>query len=213
MVDRTASPLDVMNEFLRRSPASARPRPSSQGLGPSPLLLGAFAMGQVGQAYAAYQSARLAVYAQHAEASALRHRARMLDLDRRAAEMQADAILQAGQDQQANLALEGGQQRAELIAANNARGIDSSVGSAREVLASERLMQAIDAYNINLSTVRQANAARRGAVAIGNEAALTEVSARNVRRAARAAAPEAILGSGLGGVALNTYMLSQYRQR
>lgn len=216
-------PLAIYNQFLGRSTLAARANPlqrsspsfslgeSPSPLGASSLLLAAAAAGQLSQAYNAFHQARMAAYEQKSQASALRHRSRMLLLDRRAAEAQAETVMEAGQDQLSALATEGGQRRAEQVASLAARGLDSSVGSAAEGLASDRLMESIDAYNINLSTVRQANAIRRGAMAIGNEADSARVSGRNIGRAARRAAPEADLFAGIVDTGIRTEFLRQYR--
>lgn len=160
-------------------------------------------------AYANFSQIRQAQTQAKAEASALSFRARMLELDRRAAEQQAQSILGQGQSQIARLSLESGQRRAEIEASTSSRGVEASGASAIEAQASERLIEAIDAYNINLDTVQQANAARRQATNIGNQARLARAGSVSLRRQARAAAPETAHVAGLGrSVARTSYLLA-----
>ena len=174
--------------------------------------IGAAVFGQLTTAYANFANVRAAQAQARSQASALSHRARMLQLDRRAAERQAMEILQQGQAEIANLTLAGGQRRAEIEASTAAAGVEAGVGSAAEVQASERLIQDVEAYHINLSSVRAASAARRGAVAIDNEARGLRTSARNLRRGARYAAPESALLSGIAGAGLSAGSLYNYRR-
>lgn len=162
-------------------------------------------------AYANFNQVRQETRQAKAQASALGFRSRMLELDRRAAEMQAQDILRAGQSQIGQVSLEGGQRRAALEVATAASGVDASGANAREAQASERLLEAIDVYNINLASVQQANAARRQATNIGNEARFARTASVNLRRQARAAAPEAALLGGLGRSAARTSALLTYK--
>lgn len=180
--------------------------------GPSAALIGAAVFGQLSMAYGQFSAARMASYEAKAQASAMGHRSRMLQLDRRAAELRAQSILEQGQAQIGDVGLAGSQRRASIEASTAARGVESGVGSAAEVQVSERLMEQIDAYHINLASVQAANAARAGATAIANEALLTRTSAANFRRSAKAARPETYLASGIGQSLLTGYMLGNYRR-
>lgn len=163
-------------------------------------------------AYANFAAVRTQQYQAKSQASALSFRSRMLDYDARAAEQRAQQILQQGQSDVGRISLEGSQRRAETAASTAARGVEAGVGSAAEVAASERLIEAIDVYNVNLSSVREANAARTGAVTLRNEALLGRVGSRNLRRSARAAAPEAQLLGGAAGAAVDAYRIANYRR-
>ena len=125
--------------------------------------IAAVVAGQLASAYAGFTQARLAAYEARGQASAYRFRARMLEFDRRAAEIRAQSILDQGQSEASMLSLEGSQRRAAIQASDAANGVTAGVGSAAEVQASERLMQAIDVYHVNLASVRQAAAARTAA--------------------------------------------------
>lgn len=164
------------------------------------------------QAYAGYAAVRTAQYEAKSQASALGHRARMLELDRRDAQRRAFAIEEQGRSQVANVTLEGQQRRGAALASAAAAGVDASSASAREVQASDKLIDAIDVYHINLGTVRAANAARAGAVAIENEAAFARTNARGLRRSARYARPEAHLLAGLASAASSAEQIYNYRR-
>lgn len=153
-------------------------------------------------AYANFTASRIAKEQTKAQASAFGHRARMLELDRRSAELRAQSILEQGNAEIGQLGLEAAQRRAAIAAGTAARGVEAGVGSAAEVQASERLIQAIDAYHINLDTVRAAEAERTRAVGIANEARFSRASARNLRRSAKTAYPESHLIAGLGSAAI-----------
>lgn len=168
--------------------------------------------GQLAGAYAGYTQARLATYEVRSQASAYGFRSRMLELDRRAAEIRAQSILDQGQSQAGLISLQGAQRRAAIQVSDAASGVTAGVGSAAEVQASERLMQAIDVYHVNLASVRQASAERTGGVGAANEALMARTSAMNLRRAARASAPEAHLFSGLADATLSAGALSNYRR-
>lgn len=193
-------------------PPAPAPAAPAAPVGPSNWLVAAAVFGQLSQAYAGFSAARLASYEAKAHASAYGYRARMLELDRRQAEIRAESILAQGQDEVGRVGLEAGQRRAAITAATAARGVEAGVGTAAEVQASERLIQQIEAYHINLGAVRAANAARAGATAIANEALLARTSAGNLRRSARAARPETALVAGLGEAGLLGYQLANYRR-
>lgn len=185
--------------------------PDSAGVSPNWAVAAAVA-GQLTQAYASFNATRLAAYEGRAQASAFAFRARMLELDRRAAEIQAQSILDQGQSEAGMVGLEGAQRRAEMTASAAANGRTAGVGSAADVQVSERLMEAIDVYHVNLASVRQANAARTAAVGIGNQAAFARTSSRMLRRSARASAPETQLVGGLASGALAGYEVANYRR-
>jgi hypothetical protein len=200
--------LDFYNDTIFGAPAAAQPGPS----GPNSWLLAASVFSNLTEAYAGFHGARMAQEEAKSQASAYGHRARMLELDRRAAELRAESILEAGQVEAGMVSLEGEQRRAAIEASTAARGVEAGVGSAAEVQASEKLIEQIDVYNINLASVRAANAAREGAVAAGNEALFAGTSSVNLRRSARAARPEAHLFAGLGSAGLTASYLSNYRR-
>lgn len=190
---------------------SAPASPAAPPVSPS-WAIAASVFGQLAGAYANFAAVRMAKLETKAQASTFGHRARMLELDRRAAARRAESLLEQGASEIANVTLEGGQRRAAIEASTAARGVEAGVGSAAEVQASEKLIQDIDVYNINLARVKAANAARAGAVAAANEGRFARASGINLRRSARAAAPESQLFAGIGNAALSAYTLSNYRR-
>lgn len=164
-------------------------------------------------AYANYNAVQLGKIEAKSQASAFNHRARMLELDQRAAERRAESILEAGQSEVANVTLEAGQRQAAITADTATRGVEAGVGSAAEVMASEKLVAAMDVHSITLATVREANAARAGATALKNEALFARTSGINLRRSARAAQPEAQFAAGLTNAATSALMLRNYKPR
>lgn len=187
-----------LDQALAGSPLGAAGRSGDSGRTWA-IMAGIFA--DLTSAYSSYNAVRLQKVAQKAQASALDFRSRMLDMDRRAAERQAESILSQGRAEIGRVTLEGGQRRAQLEARTAASGVEASGRNAIEAQASERLMQEIDVYNINLASVQQANAARQRATDIGNQAAFNRTAAVSLRRQARAANPEAAF---LGGLARNS---------
>ena len=148
------------------------------------------------QAYAAFSSDRFDRIQQRSQESALRFRATMLDFDRRAAERQAQGILEQGKAQIGALTLEGGQRRAAMRTVAAAYGIDVGRGGDKLAQLSDRLIQDVEGYHINLNAVRAAAAARRGGTAIENQQALLRTQAAALRRSYRTIYPEAQLALG-----------------
>ncbi len=152
---------------------------------------------ELARAYAGYHQVSMQQIAAKQAADTQGFRARMLELDYRFALRRAESMLRQRDSEIGRLSLEGSQRRAEVEASTAGRGVDGG-GSAAEVLLSDRLIEAIDVYNVNLNGVKQANAERRRALRARQEAAFARVTERNLRRTARYAMPEAALIAGLG---------------
>ena len=153
------------------------------------------------KAYSAFHAVSMQQIELRQAADAMSHRARLIDLDARAAYRAAERELQVGQDQISQVGLEGVQRRSAINASAAARGVDSTSGSGAEVQASQRLVEAIDVYNINLASVEASNARRSEGVAARNEALMSRVSARNARRTAKYSDPVGSLVLGLANYA------------
>jgi hypothetical protein len=169
---------------------------STASSGPSASLIGASVAGALAGAYSNFHAVQMRQIETRQQADMMGHRARLMDLDYRDAFQQAQNELEAGQSQIAATRLVGAQRRAELEASAAARGVEVS-GSTAEAQASERLIEDINVYHINLASVQANNASRRRAVAIENEQRFARVSQRNLRRTAKYAQPEAALIGGL----------------
>jgi len=107
------------------------------------------------------------------------------NMNARAAEEEAMAILSAGRDQIGVLTMAAGQEKATQTARAARRGVAVGSGSAAEARASTEIIKQIDMLTANANTVRAANAARRGAVNYRNQALMSGVSARNLRASRR----------------------------
>lgn len=144
-------------------------------------------------------------YQLEAQSLALEHEATMANINARAAENDAAAILRAGRQEKALATLRYGQAKGQQRASVAARGIQAGVGSAGEVAASIEYAKDVDSYTIDVNAYRAASAARRRAVDYRSQSLLGRTSARNVRRSAQSlrpgmAAATSVLG-GAGGVA------------
>lgn len=151
--------------------------------------------GAIGSFYAAKQ-ARLQ---SKAAALSFEHEQFMANLDARAAEVDAQQILRAGEQQIGLRGLQAAQAVGEQDALTGAAGVVAGEGSAAEVAASIRLAQRLDAMSLNTNAVRQAGAARRGAVNDQNRALLAGVGARNLRKGADSISPEGAAATSLLG--------------
>lgn len=133
-----------------------------------------------------------------AEANRYNLRSRALDADfaatiagsnARAAELDAEAQLIAGQQQKGLVTLRFGQTKAAVRTRTAAAVLELGVGSAAEVAASIEAAKEIDAMTIEMNAVRAAGASRRRAVDFRNQAALARVSAANLRDSASSINP------------------------
>lgn len=108
----------------------------------------------------------------------------MARMDASRAEEDANAILEAGQREAAALTLQQGQERAGVQVSQAVSGTVTGAGSNAEVLASQRLIQRIDAMTVDSNALRAAAGARTRATNSRTEAAMLGVSARNLRTSA-----------------------------
>lgn len=130
------------------------------------------------------------------------------------AEKEAQAILSAGQGEKMALTLRQGQERAGLLAGQGASGTAiGGPGSNAEVRASQRLLQRIEAMNLDSNAIRAANAARTQSVNARNESDLARVSARNMRGTAGSLNPYLAAGASVFGSAGTLAAQWAYRDR
>ena len=83
----------------------------------------------------------------------------MANLNARAAERQAQAIIEAGQREIGRYTMQAGAAKASANASQAARGIQAGVGSAAEISASQDYIKAVDVMTMDVNTARQAAAA------------------------------------------------------
>lgn len=161
--------------------------------------------GVVQSAIGSYYTARAQQYELKSQASSLEFQQSMAAQNRRAAENDAQAELQAGQHEAALTGLRYGQVKAGARATQGARGVEAGFGSAAEELASIELAKEVDMFTINANATRAANAHRMRAVGFENQGRMAGVSAANARSAAGRISPGVSAGTSLlgnaGGVA------------
>ena len=136
--------------------------------------------GMLLQAIGTYYGVRSQQLSLRSSAMSAEFDATMADLNARQAEAQANDVLRAGEDRAALLTMQRGQQEATERTQQGASGFTGG-GSAAEVQASMALARRLDVHGIRLESIAQANAARTQGVNFRNRAAMSRVSARNLR--------------------------------
>lgn len=134
----------------------------------------------------------------------------MANRNARAAEQQAQNIMEAGQREAARYTMQAGAAKSSAMASQAARGIQAGVGSAAELAASADIIKQSDLMTIDVNTAREAAAARMQKVNYQSQAAAAGASAANMRATGRSINP--LMGAGttlLGGAAS---FASQYAQ-
>lgn len=134
--------------------------------------------GALNGAIGAYYSAQSQKGQLESQALGLDYQASLADQNARNAEQDADAILQAGRQEQGLLGL----QRAQERGLGRARAAAGGVAGSPEVAAGEEFAYQTDRTLIGSNAVRAANARRLQGVSDRNEAAMLSLSARNLRR-------------------------------
>lgn len=142
-------------------------------------------MGAVGSFYDA-QSQQNAMRSQALSAD---FEASIAHQNAKAAELDAEAILEAGQHERALLGLQAAQRRGDRAAEAAASGLQAGVGSAAEVDASNEFAYQLDRMTARANTIRAAGAARTQAQDARNQAELARLSGRNLRRNAGSISP------------------------
>jgi hypothetical protein len=190
-IDALRDPIGT-DSVLAPSPAGGLDHATLGGI-----LLGAGALASTVGSFFAVRSAQSA---QKSQALSMEFEASMAALNARRAEQSAQDAMKAGGAAIARRTLAAGQEAGSAAATMAGRGIASGVGSAAEVQASIALAKEIDTMSITANAVREANAARTGAVNYRTRASLAGLSARNLRGsagndlAAGAAAGGSVLG-------------------
>lgn len=141
----------------------------------------------------------------------------MSAINARNAELDAQAITEAGVREQSRISQAYGQAKGAARSTMAGRGIQAGRGSAAEVQASIEYAKKTDMFTANSNAVRAANAARTQAVNERNQSLLAGVSAANLRSSASSLDPYAavagsLLGSG-SSIAQQYLARSRYRNR
>jgi hypothetical protein len=169
--------------------------------------------GALTSAVGAYYSVLGQRYQLRSQALSRDFEASIAGFNARAAERDAQALIQAGQQRKGLSTLRFGQLKAASRTRTAAAGVQAGVGSAAEVQASIEAVKEIDSLTIELNAVRAAGAARTRAVDFRNRALFARVSAANARRSAGALSPGlAAATSLLGGAGrVSSQFLDQER--
>ena len=117
-------------------------------------------------------------------AAAMRFQADMANINASMMEEDAASILEAGQQQKAQLTMRAGMEMAQELTRQGARGVRIGAGSAAETQASLDLVKEIDAYNIDSNALRQSQARRMQAVNMRTQGLMGRVSAQNIEASA-----------------------------
>lgn len=125
------------------------------------------------------------------QALSLEFQQSMSALNARAAERDADAVMEAGRREIALMGVAYAQEKSMQRTSTAGAGVRVGTGSSAEVLASTELAKRLNAFQMNIDTVARAHSARAEAVGHRNQGLLAGVSARNLRRSARNMSPAA----------------------
>lgn len=159
------------------------------------------------QAIGAFYQAKNQQFQLESEALSLDFQQSIANINARAAELDAQAILEAGRRERALTTLQAGAAKSAQLVGIASRGVQAGVGSAAEIQASSEFAKLVDAYTIDANAFRAATAARRTAVNERTRADLAGVSASNLRLTKGSLRPGVIGASSLlgsaGGVARN----------
>lgn len=145
--------------------------------------------GMVASAIGSFYEAKSRQYVAESEALSMDFRRSMADINARAAEMDARAILEAGRHERVLSGLRYGAVRGAQEAGLAARGVEGGLGSAAEILATTAFARDADAYAIDVGAARGAAAARRQATDFRTTSLLSGMSAANLRLFGRSISP------------------------
>lgn len=178
---------------LAESAAETNPGDPYEGLGGA-LQLAGMAQAAIG----AFAQAENQQHIAKSQALSLEFERSMSAINARNAEIEADSIMEAGEQEIANVTAQYGQAKAANKASTAAAGIKGT-GSAAETQASIEYAKRVDAYTINVNRVRQAEAAKMRGVDASNRGLVAGVSAQNLRGYANSIQPGvAAVGSLIG---------------
>lgn len=180
--------------------------------------LGAFGVamsigGALSSAIGSFYAAKSQQYQLKSQALNAEFQASMASINARASEIEAQSVIRSGHQAIGMATMRAGQEQAARRASLGARGIASGVGSAREVAASAEYVKQADVFAINTNAVQAAEARRMQGVNFRSQAAMSRMSAQNLRSGASSISPWSGFGSSLlgsaGSVASNWAMMRQ----
>lgn len=145
--------------------------------------------GGLTSAVGSFFAAKQASYQLKSQASSYRFQSDMQAINARAAENDAQSILESGKSQVAQYTMAAGQQKQGARASMAGRGIALGQGSAADVEASMDLVKDMDVLTINSNAVRAAAAERMQATNYRNASLLLRTSGNNADMGARTISP------------------------
>ncbi len=129
----------------------------------------------------------------------LLHESNMSAIAARDAELEAQAIVEAGEVDIGLRTLQHAQEKGTLIATQGGSGITIGVGNAAEQVRALDFARDVDVFNLGVNKVRAAGAARAQATNLRNRSNAAGVSAGNVARTAGSLRPGLAAGASLAG--------------
>ena len=196
----TASDLDAVGPASPKAPA-----PGGTGLA-------GFSYGQIAEfgqmlgiggtlmsAAGAYYSAEASRYQLKSQSLDLEFQKTQAGLNARAAEGDAQQILEDGKEEVGRVGLQYREVKGASRAAIGASGVQAGVGNAAEVQASIEYAKEVDSITVNANAVRAANAARTRSVNYRNQGLLAGTAAKNAMTMRRAISPAGNAGISLVG--------------
>lgn len=145
--------------------------------------------GAISSAIGAFYAARAQRYTARSARLNLEFQGTIADINARAAEQDAQFLIESGQLEKLKSTLQFGAAKATARTRRAASGLQAGVGSAAEVQASIEAVKEIDSLTIDKNSLRAAGAARTRAVNFRNVALMSRVSALNVADSARSLRP------------------------
>lgn len=145
--------------------------------------------GAANQAIGSFYAAKSQQYQEKSAASSYAFQSDMAAINSRQAEYAAQATMEAGKAQIQQYSMAAGQEQAATSAEMAAHGVALGQGSARDVSASQALVEKMDTLTINSNATRQAWAQRMQGTNFANQAMLDRVSAQNAMAGARTISP------------------------
>jgi hypothetical protein len=168
--------------------------------------------GAVGQIFGAYYAAKSQQYQLDSQAMSLQFQKDIAGINARQAEVTAQGILRAGEQQAGALTMKYGKAKGAQRAAMAANGGVMNEGSNAEIEATNELMKEIDVYTINANTVRSAENARTQSQNYKTQAAMFGISANNMAASSASISPLAAAGTSLLTSA-TSYASTLYRDK
>jgi len=153
--------------------------------------------GAIGQIAGAYYGAKAQQYQLDSQAMSLQFQKDIAGINARQAEVTAQSILRAGEQQSAALTMKYGKAKGSQRAAMAASGGVIGEGSYQAVEATNDLMKEIDVLQINANTVRSAENARTQGQNYKTQAAMYGISANNASASSASINPFAAAGTSL----------------